>query len=148
MNYLFNFPILPTDDMNNYDRTLLSSLPNFSQPADLVLSFQQQMLMQLIKQHRHQAGWIVLLAPSPRLIKQLAIVEQLPLHKVLVIHKKQLSNLNAVIHTALTSGKCKVIINCSQAVPESDDNKYQQLAAEQLVWFYQLEHLCQRLQPH
>jgi cell division inhibitor SulA len=148
MNCFIDVPRITPDNLSNSDNTLLLPLSQFNQPLYRLVSQQQHMLMQLIKRHQAQAGWIVLLAPSAQLIKQLASITQLPLHKVLVIHKKQLSNVYSVIHTALSSGNCKVVINCSQALTEHEDHQCQKLAVQQQAWFYQLDNLCQRLQPH
>lgn len=148
MNYLLDMPQLATDDVAKCDSSLLTPLTPLNPVANRNISRQQRMLMQLIQQHQAQAGWIVLLAPSPQVIKLLANVEQLPLHKVLVIHKKQLANLTTVIDTALTSGNCKVVINCGQPLTDNIDHECQKLAAQHHAWFYQLDNLCQRLNPH
>src|SRR5690606_22338093 len=68
-------------------------------------------LLQLIQQHQHQQGWILLIAPSHIPHKAWAEQHQLSFHNVLVVHQKQIRDLNATIQQALASSSCKVVIN-------------------------------------
>ena len=94
-------------------------------------------LAQLLQQHQHQDGWILLLAPSQLPDKSLAEQYQLPLHKVLVIHPKQISDLFATLQQALLSPSCRVIINFANQLTAQQDAICRKLAIARDVWFYQ-----------
>ncbi|MGI5309475.1 SulA-like leucine-rich domain-containing protein [Rheinheimera sp. WS51] len=148
MNYLLETPTIAIDKSCNKDKSLMPSSAELNSQTNQFINLQQKMLVQLIKQHQNQSGWIVLLAPTAFMIKLLASNNQLPLHKILVIHKSQLTKLNAVINAALTSGKCKVVINCSQPLTDSVNHGYQKLAAQHQAWFYPLDNLRPSLKSH
>ncbi|WNO60827.1 SulA-like leucine-rich domain-containing protein [Rheinheimera sp. MMS21-TC3] len=148
MNNTLELSVLSVDIKASYDNSQVASLQQLTSIYNKTIPLQQRMLMQLIKQHQNQPGWIVLLAPDKEVIQLLAKMSQLPLHKVLVIHKQQLTKLNTVIHTTLSSGNCKVVINCGKALTDIDQQYCQKLAAQHHTWFYQYENLCHKLQAH
>lgn len=148
MSNILELSVMQNDIKTSYDNNQYSSLKQLTGLYNKSIPHQQRILMQLINQHQHQTGWIVLLAPGKAVIQLLASMDQLPLHKVLVIHKQQLTKLNTVIHTTLSSGNCKVVINCSKALTDLDEQYCQKLAAQHRTWFYQYENLCHKLQAH
>lgn len=97
-------------------------------------------LAQLLQQHQHQDGWILLLAPSQLPDKSWAEQYQLPLQKVLVIHPKQISDLFSTLQQALSSASCSVIINFANQLTPQQDAICRKLAIERDVWFYQCAH--------
>lgn len=148
MNLLLNLSHTVTDNISAVEQKKTPSHICYKYFLDKQLTPNHRALIQLISQHHAQNGWIVLLAPCPLVIKLIASVRQLPLHKILVIHKKQVSQLDPVIKTALTSGHSKVVINCGPALSESEDQFNQKLAAKYSAWFYQLDNLCPGLKSH
>lgn len=108
----------------------------------------RQSLLQLIRQHQNQTGWILLVAPASLPDKEWAEYNQLSLHNVLVVHQKQISDLTATLVQALTSTSCKVVINFGQPLEQQQLIKCQQLAVKNSIWFYQSEHLAQPLLKH
>jgi cell division inhibitor SulA len=110
--------------------------------------FSRHSLLQLIRQHQHQPGWILLVAPSHIPDKEWAEQYQLSLHNVLVIHQKQISDLNATLTQALTSSSCKVVINFARQLEQQQLDACRQLALCNGTWFYQCEHMRQEPITH
>ena len=95
-------------------------------------------LLQILKQYSNQRGWIVLVAPDKKLAKAIARHYQLELHNVLVIHAKQIGDLNETLIRAVTSATCKVVINFAPTCPTKIDF-YRQRAQANNIYFYQAE---------
>ena len=100
-------------------------------------------LFDLIKQHQHQDGWILLIAPYQLPDKEWASHYQLSLQNVLVVHHKQIKDLPETLRQALTSPSCKVVINFANQLDQSELEKYRKLAVTNNIWFYQYEQLTQ-----
>lgn len=105
-------------------------------------------LLQLIRQHQHQPGWILLVAPSHIPDKEWAEHYQLSLNNVLVIHQKQIDDLDGTLTQALTSSSCKVVINFATPSTEQQLDNYRKLARVNNIWFYQSESQCQNRRTH
>lgn len=105
-------------------------------------------LIQLFRQHQHQQGWILLVAPTQLPDKSWAEQYQLSLHNVLVIHPKQISDLSATLQQALTSSHCKVVINFANQLDEQQLESCRQLALLNNIWFYQREQLSYGQHTH
>lgn len=99
----------------------------------------RQSLLQLIRQHQHQQGWILLVAPSHIPDKVWAEQYQLSLHNVLVVHQKQIHDLAATLQQALNSPSCKVVINCASQLDIQQLSSCRNLALKNNTWFYQVE---------
>lgn len=93
-------------------------------------------LLQILQQYSNQRGWIVLVAPDKKLAKAIAKYYQLELHNVLVIHAKQIGDLNETLMRAVTSATCKAVINFATACPTKIDT-YRQRAQANNIYFYQ-----------
>ena len=105
-------------------------------------------LLQLIRQHQHQQGWILLVAPPQLPDKGWAEHFQLSLQNVLVIHQKQICNLSATLKQALTSSSCKVVINFAKQLSKQQLDDYHKLALANNIWFYDSEQMQHNLLPH
>lgn len=105
-------------------------------------------LLQLIQQHQHQQGWILLIAPSHIPHKAWAEQHQLSFHNVLVVHQKQIRDLNATIQQALASSSCKVVINFARMLDPQQLDGCRKLAVTHNTWFYQCEQLQQERITH
>ena len=103
----------------------------------------KQQLVDLIKQHQHQDGWILLIAPTQLPDKEWASHYQLSLQNVLVVHQKQIRDLPETLRQAITSPSCKVVINFANQLEQSDLEKFRKLAVTNNIWFYQYEQLTQ-----
>ncbi|MBZ9613553.1 SulA-like leucine-rich domain-containing protein [Rheinheimera maricola] len=105
-------------------------------------------LLQLIQQHQHQQGWILLIAPTYIPDKEWAEHYQLSLHNVLVVHQKQISDLGATIKQALNSASCKVVINFASQLDALQLDACRKLAVGNNTWFYQCEQIQQPQVAH
>ncbi|MEH8018334.1 hypothetical protein MN202_13920 [Rheinheimera muenzenbergensis] len=105
-------------------------------------------LLQLFKQHQHQQGWILLIAPSYVPNKAWAEQHQLSLNNVLVVHQKQISDLPGTIMQALSSASCKVVINFASQLDAQHLDTCRKLALSNNTWFYQYEQLHQSQIAH
>lgn len=105
-------------------------------------------LLQLIQQHQHQQGWILLIAPTYIPDKEWAEHYQLSLHNVLVVHQKQISDLAATIKQALNSASCKVVINFASQLDALQLDACRKLAVGNNTWFYQCEQMHQLQVAH
>jgi cell division inhibitor SulA len=105
-------------------------------------------LLQLIRQHQNQPGWILLVAPAHLPDKEWAERYQLSLHNVLVIHPKQISDLYVTIRQALESSSCKVVINFGNQLQQQQIITCRKLALHNHTWFYQCEHVLIEKSTH
>lgn len=105
-------------------------------------------LLQLIRQHQNQPGWILLIAPSQLPAKEWAEHYQLSLHNVLVIHQKQITDLSGTVKQALASPSCKVVINFGKQLDQQELELCRKLAIGNNIWFYQCEQLQQEQVTH
>lgn len=104
-------------------------------------------LLQLLSQYNSVRGWIVLIAPEQLPDKAIAKHYQLELNNVLVIHAKQISDLNETLLRALTSTTCKVVINFANTCPSKLDS-YRLRAQANNIHFYHAEQLLTVVRPH
>lgn len=105
-------------------------------------------LLQLIKQHQHQRGWILLIAPSHIPHKTWAEQHQLSFHNVLVVHQKQIRDISATIQQALVASSCKVVINFAGLQDPQQLDSCRKLAVTHNTWFYQCEQFEQERVTH
>lgn len=105
-------------------------------------------LLQLIQQHQHQQGWILLIAPSHIPHKAWAEQHHLSFHNVLVVHQKQIGDLNAIIQQAIASSSCKVVINFAWMLDPQQLEDCRKLAVMHDTWFYQCEPVQQEFITH
>ncbi|GAB60175.1 SulA-like leucine-rich domain-containing protein [Rheinheimera nanhaiensis] len=108
----------------------------------------QDNLLQLLKRSENTPGWILLIAPNNLPSKSWLTRYQLPLNKILVIHEKQISDLNATLVRALSSGTCQLVVNFAKALCPGALPCCQQLAKVNNVLFYQAEQLSGMTLPH
>lgn len=108
----------------------------------------QDNLLQLLKRYENAQGWILLIAPDNLPNKGLLTRYQLPLNKVLVIHAKQISDLNATLVRALSSGTCQLVVNFAKTLCPGALPRCQQLAKKNNVLFYQADQLSDMTLPH
>jgi cell division inhibitor SulA len=108
----------------------------------------KQNLLQLIRQHQNQSGWILLVAPVQLPDKEWAEHYQLSLHNVLVIHQKQITDLSTTLQQALTSPSCKVVINFGSQLDQNELDVCRKLAICNNTWFYQCEQLQREQTTH
>jgi len=99
----------------------------------------QLAILQLIKRHQHQSGWTLLIAPPQLPDRFLAECYELALQKVLVVHRKQLTNPVEAIKSALSSSTCSAVISFDKSLNPQQLQECQILAQQQQIWFYQLE---------
>lgn len=105
-------------------------------------------LLQLIRQHQNQPGWILLVAPFQLPAKEWAEHYQLSLHNVLVVHQKQITNLPDTLKQALASPSCKVVINFGDQLDQHELELCRKLAICHNTWFYQYEQIQQEYKTH
>ncbi|MDX5406986.1 MAG: hypothetical protein LPK11_08100 [Chromatiaceae bacterium] len=124
------------------------SLVTLSKPSQgsniasrVIADHPQDNLLQLLKRYEDAQGWILLIAPDNLPNKSWLTRYQLPLNKVLVIHAKQISNLNATLVRALSSGTCQLVVNFAKTLCPSALPRCQQLAKRNNVLFYQADQL-------
>ncbi len=108
----------------------------------------QDNLLQLMKRYENAQGWILLIAPDNLPNKSWLTRYQLPLNKVLVIHAKQISDLNATLVRALSSGTCQLVVNFAKTLCPGALPRCQQLAKKNNVLFYQADQLSDITLPH
>ena len=108
----------------------------------------QDNLLQLLKRYENAQGWILLIAPNNLPNKSWLTRYQLPLNKVLVIHAKQISDLNATLVRALSSGTCQLVVNFAKTLCPGALPRCQQLAKKNNVLFYQADQLSDMTLPH
>lgn len=108
----------------------------------------QDNLLQLLKRYENAQGWILLIAPDNLPNKSWLTRYQLPLNKVLVIHAKQISDLNATLVRALSSGTCQLVVNFAKTLCPGALPRCQQLAKKNDVLFYQADQLSDMTLPH
>lgn len=108
----------------------------------------QDNLLQLMKRYENAQGWILLIAPDNLPNKSWLTRYQLPLNKVLVIHAKQISDLNATLVRALSSGTCQLVVNFAKTLCPGALPRCQQLAKKNNVLFYQADQLSDMTLPH
>lgn len=104
--------------------------------------FIEDNLLQLLQRYENAQGWILLIAPDNLPNKRWLTQYQLPLNKILVIHAKQISDLNATLVSALSTGTCQLVVNFAKALCPAALPRCQQLAKANNVLFYQAEQLC------
>ena len=110
--------------------------------------YTQDNLLQLLQRYENAQGWILLIAPDNLPSKNWLTRYQLPLNKVLVIHAKQISDLNDTLVRALSSGTCKLVVNFAKTLCPAVLPRCQQLAKVNNVLFYQAEQLSGIAMPH
>ena len=108
----------------------------------------QDNLLQLLKRSENTPGWILLIAPNNLPSKSWLTRYQLPLNKILVIHEKQISDLNATLVRALSSGTCQLVVNFAKTLCPGALPRCQQLAKKNDVLFYQADQLSDMTLPH
>lgn len=145
-NNVMRRPLFQSTTYN--DSCVLQTLVNAGIGADISDIAPRQSLLQLIKQHQSQDGWILLVAPSSLPDKEWAESYQLSLQNVLVVHQKQISDLAATLTQALTSASCKVVINFGQPLGSQQLEQCRKLAVENNIWFYQSELVAKEVFKH
>lgn len=127
LNSLLDLPAA-NDDKHFYQQLTVAG-PDSAQLA----------LLRILRQHQHQKGWIVLVAPTQLPDKFLAECYQLSLNNILVVHQKQISDLTGTLAAAFRAKGCTVVINFSRQLDPHQLINCQQLAVAQKTWFYQLQ---------
>lgn len=146
-NRSVNQPVVTHVATDHFDSRLLK-IHSVTDTGAAAADASHHTLLQLIQQHQHQQGWILLIAPSHIPHKSWAEQHQLSFHNVLVVHQKQISNLNATIQQALASASCKVVINFARMLDPHQLDGCRKLAVANNTWFYQCEQLRQEHITH
>ena len=133
---------------NTYNDNSLLKIHSVTDGNALAVDYSRHSLHQLIQQHQHQQGWILLIAPTYIPDKEWAEHYQLSLHNVLVIHQKQISNLELTIKQALSSASCKVVINFANQLDQKQLDSCRKMAVGNNTWFYQCEQMHQPRLAH
>uniref|UniRef100_UPI0040474CFA hypothetical protein n=1 Tax=Rheinheimera sp. TaxID=1869214 RepID=UPI0040474CFA len=131
-----------------YNDNSLLKIHSVTDGNALAADHSRHSLLQLIQQHQHQQGWILLIAPTYIPDKEWAEHYQLSLHNVLVVHQKQISNLELTIKQALSSASCKVVINFANQLDQQQLDSCRKLAIGNNTWFYQCEQTHQPQLAH
>ena len=131
-----------------YNDNSLLKIHSVTDGNALAADHSRHSLLQLIQQHQHQQGWILLIAPTYIPDKEWAEHYQLSLHNVLVVHQKQISDTAATIKQALNSASCKVVINFANQLDAVQLDTCRKLAVGNNTWFYQCEQLQQERITH
>ena len=131
-----------------YNDNSLLKIHSVTDGNALAADHSRHSLLQLIQQHQHQQGWILLIAPTYIPDKEWAEHYQLSLHNVLVVHQKQINDLNATIRQALRSASCKVVINFASQLDQQQLDSCRKLAVGNNTWFYQCEQMQQLQVAH
>lgn len=131
-----------------YNDNSLLKIHSVTDGNALAADHSRHSLLQLIQQHQHQQGWILLIAPTYIPDKEWAEHYQLSLHNVLVVHQKQISNLELTIKQALSSASCKVVINYANRLDQQQLDSCRKLAIGNNTWFYQCEQMHQPQLAH
>ena len=131
-----------------YNDNSLLKIHSVTDGNALAADHSRHSLLQLIQQHQHQQGWILLIAPTYIPDKEWAEHYQLSLHNVLVVHQKQISNLELTIKQALSSASCKVVINFANQLDQQQLDSCRKLAVGNNTWFYQCEQMHQPQLAH
>ena len=131
-----------------YNDNSLLKIHSVTDGNALAADHSRHSLLQLIQQHQHQQGWILLIAPTYIPDKEWAEHYQLSLHNVLVVHQKQISNLELTIKQALSSASCKVVINYANQLDQQQLDSCRKLAIGNNTWFYQCEQMQQLQVTH
>lgn len=131
-----------------YNDNSLLKIHSVTDGNALAADHSRHSLLQLIQQHQHQQGWILLIAPTYIPDKEWAEHYQLSLHNVLVVHQKQISNLELTIKQALSSASCKVVINFANQLDQQQLDSCRKLAIGNNTWFYQCEQMHQPQLAH
>ncbi|HAW91852.1 MULTISPECIES: hypothetical protein [unclassified Arsukibacterium] len=114
-----------------------SATPFYQQLSAESPASSEQLLIKLLQRHRHETGWIVLVAPTHLPSKALAKYLQLPTDKIMIIHANAIKNLATTLHQLLHAISCRVVINFSDAISEQLTQQLSQCAASQQRWLYQ-----------
>ena len=131
-----------------YNDSSLLKIHSVTDSNGLAAEHSRHSLLQLIQQHQHQQGWILLIAPTYIPDKEWAEHYQLSLHNVLVVHQKQISNLELTIKQALSSASFKVVINFANQLDQQQLDSCRKLAIGNNTWFYQCEQMHQPQLAH
>ena len=131
-----------------YNDSSLLKIHSVTDGNALAADHSRHSLLQLIQQHQHQQGWILLIAPTYIPDKEWAEHYQLSLHNVLVVHQKQINDLNATIRQALRSASCKVVVNFASQLDQQQLDSCRKLAVGNNTWFYQCEQMHQPRLAH
>ncbi|MEO3866733.1 SulA-like leucine-rich domain-containing protein [Rheinheimera fenheensis] len=108
----------------------------------------QDNLLALLKRYENSQGWILLIAPNNLPNKSWLARYQLPLNKILVIHEKQISDLNVTVARALSSGTCQLVVNFAKTLCPVTLQRFQQQAKANNVHLYQAEQLSTMTLAH
>ena len=105
-------------------------------------------LKRLLNAHKHQTGWTVLIAPAFLPTKHWFIQHGLATEQLLVIHAKQIHDLELTLLRAITSVSCSVIINCVPGKDRKQISRLKSFAAKHQSFYYQYEQLTSDALPH
>ncbi len=131
---------------NEDSNALIKASDTHTEPP--ALQRKHHSLAQLLKQHQHQEGWILLLAPAQLPDKTWAERYHLQMNHVLVVQQKQILDLFTTLQQALNSASCKVVINFAHQLSMQQLAVCQRLAVKNNIWFYQYDQLGQQRTAH
>ncbi|MFC4656670.1 MULTISPECIES: SulA-like leucine-rich domain-containing protein [Rheinheimera] len=98
-------------------------------------------LVFILRQHQHQTGWVLLVAPNQLPDKSRLAACGVDLSRVLLIQQKQISNIDTVLAYALASSTCAAVVVWQDQFSEQSLYRYQDLAELHQTCFYQLSTL-------
>lgn len=135
----------PTDTAVTSLATSTSSSTSYSN--DLKLSTLET-LKRLLLAHKHLTGWTVLIAPLTLPTKQWCIEHGLATERLLVIHAKQIRDLELTLQRAITSVSCRVVINCVPCKDIKQTRRLTSFAAKHNSFYYQYDRSVVDTLPH
>ncbi|WP_337840283.1 SulA-like leucine-rich domain-containing protein [Rheinheimera sp.] len=98
-------------------------------------------LVFILRQHQHQSGWVLLVAPNQLPDKSRLAACGVDLSRLLLIQQKQISNTDTVLTHALASSTCAAVVVWQDQFSEQSLHRYQDLAELHQTCFYQLSSL-------
>jgi len=100
-------------------------------------------LVFILRQHQHQSGWVLLVAPNQLPDKSRLAACGVDVSRLLLIQQKQISNIDTVLRHALASSTCAAVVVWQDQFGAESLNNYQELAELHQTCFYQLSTLTE-----
>ncbi|MAD76580.1 MAG: hypothetical protein CML20_17630 [Rheinheimera sp.] len=127
-----------TGRLQRLTTAVAAATPYYQQLSAESAASSEQLLIKLLQRHRHETGWIVLIAPPYLPSKALAAYLQLPVDKIMVIHAKAIKNHATILDQLLHTSSCRVVVSFNQTISTQITQQLSQCAASQQRWLYQI----------
>ena len=126
-----------TGRLQRLTTTVAAATPFQQQLSAESATSSEQLLIKLLQRHRHETGWIVLVAPPHLPSKALAAYLQLPVDKIMIIHANAIKNHATILHQLLQTSSCRVVVSFTQTTSAQITQQLSECAASQQRWLYQ-----------